>query len=135
MRDLIERLRAATGPDRELDALIYGFLHGLTPQGTLCMPSSFQYRHPTLMHPAGPASLYVPEDRVAEFTDSIDAALTLLPEPAYWRLGNDGEGSDPSDFKAEVMSGADMRLAIEVHEHPALALCIAALMAREAAHA
>lgn len=65
------------------------------------------------------------------YSASIDAAMTLLGPEAFWRLGNDGEGPDPAQFKAEVLSPMLHRLPyIAVCATPALALVAASLRAR-----
>lgn len=67
----------------------------------------------------------------------IDAAMTLLPADAFWRLGNDGEGPDPADYKAEVMwFSSDHPHSLLTHRKtsvastPALAITAACLRAR-----
>jgi hypothetical protein len=64
------------------------------------------------------------------------AAMMLLPESdadtaVFWRLGNDGEGGDPSLFKAEVLtvSAFTSTSYTAVAETPALALLSAILKA------
>lgn len=97
---LADRCEAATGADTELDALIY--MRADAENG------SFETR----------------------YTASLDAAMTLVEVDEYWRLGNDGEGPDPADFKATVTSHdgvADMHFHDAVAATPALALCAAAL--------
>ncbi|WP_341893788.1 hypothetical protein [Ferrovibrio terrae] len=71
---------------------------------------------------------------VPRYTDSMDAALTLLPAhgpdcAAFWRVGNDGEGGDPSLFKAEVLiaRGLISNRQTGVALTAPMALCIAAL--------
>lgn len=86
MKDLIERLEAATGPDQELDHAI-GMAVGFG----------------------------------GDFTSSIDAALTLVPEGYGWNL----QGNTNS-FYAVVRGYKN-----KVSPTPAIALCIAALRARE----
>ena len=68
---------------------------------------------------------------VPRLTTSLDAALTIIPENAFWRaIGNDGEGPDPSMFRAEIISGEKLRLSTAVSISAPLALCAAALKAR-----
>jgi len=119
--DLIARLEAATELDRELDAEIGRFavarFLGYVPDR--------------------------PQHGCALYTASIDAALTLVPEG--WRLAALCE-RDPwfcrlethdfesvtwgkgSDWITEVTSGSE---ATAKASTPALAICIAALRARE----
>ena len=66
------------------------------------------------------------------FLESLDAAMSLVPSEAYWRLGHDGDGADPAEYKADVivpkLGGVDARgRAIAVT--PPLALTAACLRA------
>lgn len=67
------------------------------------------------------------------YTDSMDCSLMLIPADEYWRVGNDGDGPDPSAFKATVTSHDSNA---EIHFHDAyattgaLALTAAALRAK-----
>jgi hypothetical protein len=118
VKDLIERLEKAAGPDRQLDNAI---------EEAVDFPK-----------PANPDDLpgYPPY-----FTASIDAALTLVPEHSTIRIANCHEGivgghawvaalknpymSFPEIF-GEFCSTPDNRQSM------AVALCIAALKARAA---
>lgn len=110
MTNLSERVMSLSGPDREVDAEIWRIIH------------------PTIQYRLAPS-----------YTASIDAAMTLVPEgdPAFsatfWRLGNDGEGADPAEFKAEILlcSMLTSKRLSATASTPALALCAAALLARE----
>jgi hypothetical protein len=70
------------------------------------------------------------------FTESIDAAVSIVPKDAFWRVGHDGEGADPSLFKAivGVTKEGECWIAFRsaVSETAPLALCAAALRARAA---
>lgn len=59
-KELIQALRAAKGPSRELDAAILEYL---------CQDTEWPTSDPRL------------------FTSSIDAALTLVPEGRIWSIG------------------------------------------------
>jgi hypothetical protein len=61
--ELAARCEAATGPDRELDALIYRALAGF--------PTDHWYRY---------GETHLADDRVPAVTASLDAAMTLIPE-------------------------------------------------------
>jgi hypothetical protein len=97
LASLIERLRAATGPDRELDNAIYEAFRGLN----------------------GVAKL--------RYTGSLDAAMTLVPSDRNWSVRRIGV-----KFAGLVETGTDSGAAF-VTSTPAIALCIAALLARDAA--
>lgn len=47
-----------------------------------------------------PASRLV---EIPRYTASLDAAVTPEGDDVFWRSGHDGEGPDPSLFKAEVL--------------------------------
>jgi len=89
------------------------------------------------------SALRVEEKRRVEdlpaYTTSLDSAVTLVPgsDDAFWRVGHDGEGPDPSLFKAQVLlceSVSDYCAnSTAVAETPAAALTAAALRARAAA--
>lgn len=65
----------------------------------------------------------------AKFTASLDAAMQLVPNEAFWRLGNDGEGPDPSVYRADVLQTPGVGHHIARARHPALALTAASLRA------
>lgn len=107
MRDLIARLEAATGPDRDLDFAIAAAV------GWPDSPHSHQHAR--------------------RYTEHLDAARSLVPEGWDWSVDGFGKSArgrgylyspypDCEEVEAEAAT-------------PAIALCIAALRAREAAHA
>lgn len=107
MSDLIERLEAATGPLFVLDEEI----HALLPVPKLIIPPAY--------------------------TASIDAALTLVPEgwegvslDQGWRCDKGPGGA--SAYLAEKQYGDCLRTRAEHDSSMPLAICIAALKAREA---
>lgn len=102
-KGLIERLEAASGPDRQLDYLIADAVFGK-------VKPPFQRGH------------------CEKYTASLDAAMTLVPEGHRnnWSLiGFDGLGG-PSDLPWQ----ADVADCLADAATPALALCIAALRAQ-----
>lgn len=114
MTSLIERLEAATGPDRELDAEI-AILAGGLPHG----------EH--FPRPDGSIVSYLPDKpkhitRSKHYTASLDDALTLVPEGWDWTLDrvNDGLTISARCGTHDQFFGAT----------PAIALTIAALKAR-----
>lgn len=117
---LIKRLESATEGSRELDWAIHFTLH---PRMDANVP----------IGPADPLWAIVPR-----YTSSIDAALTLVPEGYMVHLnirhGKDGGagafvGTD-WDTNKPWFKGFDNE-DIEHEQPPALALCIAALKARD----
>jgi hypothetical protein len=113
MHDLIERLEKATGPDRDLDLAIAIAVWGRP--GVLVSKQD---------EPGGPIYDYT----YWEYTGSIDAARTLVPdyngESLDWLVGYDDDCPMATVFThhghREWHPGFD----------PAIALCIAALKAR-----
>lgn len=67
----------------------------------------------------------------SNFTTSLDAAVTLVPEDFYWSLDSDSNARvvGPEDSNGRVAAGySDTAVSLV----PALALCAAALKARAA---
>lgn len=113
MTDLIARIESADGPDRELDCRIWCAID------VIC-------RDFDLFSKVVP---YFDQWQAPRYTASIDAALTLVPEDAFWRIGHDGEGADPSLFKAQVLMPM-VGQCVSIAATPALALAAAALKER-----
>lgn len=97
---LRDRLAKATGPDRELDAAVGGvtaFRSG---------SRSWQRNAPL-------------------YTASLAVAKVLVTgDDWYWRVGHDGEGPDPSAFKAEFLAFPAKKIEATA-DTPELALCLA----------
>lgn len=115
MNDLIERIEAASGPDRELDAEIAREIGRIPPH-------------------AGYAAMDdVAWDRglgysVPAYTTSIDAALTLVPEG--WTIFHFGGPFNDSPSHATVAGGQPIAFCEGDGATPALAICAAALKSR-----
>lgn len=129
--DLAARCEAAEGPDRELDIAIWRSVLAneqqlaLVEQGrTLHGDSEADFRADYMMDGK-------------RFTASLDAALTLVPEGAgvrldrYWIANVDGPVWSCSISQGGVPENP--RKVFETWDHltPALALCAAALTARQ----
>ena len=112
--ELIEKLERADGPSRELDASIQRAFAG--------SPSDHWF--------ADHKGVWVSDDSAPRYTASIDAALTLVPEGALWSAEAwDTNGVYPAHVRASAwVLGAPRGYAAT----PAIALCIAALKAKEA---
>ncbi len=120
--ELIAALKQATGPSREMDAAV-----------DICITGGSAADLAYVLEPMqgeAPGASIERTLRPLSYTASIDAALTLVPADTFWRVGHNGEGADPSDFRADVMMGGLYSTGIA--STPALALCIAALRARQA---
>lgn len=99
---LIARLESATQGSRELDAMIYGTIN---PKRSF---RSFRF------------------EGVPHYTTSVDAALTLVPEGMRWTCGF----SNHVPHNAQVWTSTGFYEG-ECDSNRAIALCIAALKARE----
>lgn len=89
-------------------------------------------------HHAGWAHWTTPDGlenrHVPFFSDSLDAALTLVPEGCGWEISvdPDWEGKIPPSAVVCPIGESPQRRILTVAPTPALALCIAALKARQA---
>lgn len=114
--ELIAKLKAADEGSRDLDAQVCEVVHSSLIAD--CQPD-LEKGHGHWIHPtAGPTY-------AMDYTTSIDAALQLLAPGSYWTVKDDGSafvGHRESDHDGHTAHAAT----------PALALCIAALLAREA---
>lgn len=121
--DLIAKLSAATGPSRELDAEIAVVVNGgeiVWKQTRYTMEQHPARRYASAQHIGGYGF-----DHVPEYTASLDAALTLVPDEYDWVIGKTNSG-----LTVYAKVGPNIE---EFADTPALALCIAALKAREGA--
>lgn len=127
MTDLIERLEKATGPSREIDGLIFKLIGD--------RPGDFWHEFEVGENGDGVWYRQCRDDAVAyecppTFTDSIDAALTLVPPGRYADVC--GIGHSPTATIWNKAFEAPQNLYQVPGATPALALCIAALKARMA---
>lgn len=134
MKELIERLEKATGPDRELDGWIAVNVGALVKRSVADVTEWFTVVNGRQCHACyesqdGDAPSEVPA-RVPHYTTSIDAALTLVPEDHDWKAG----------YSKHVRHYAEARDLMHPHKgvfvgetdaSRAVALCIAALKARQ----
>lgn len=129
IEQLIERLKAATGPDRELDKAIWIALGAKPP--TLEQPG-YWTRPPD---GSGEIMLAYGDSFVPVFTGSVDAALTLLPDGWHGRTSTSGEaeaiGPDEvhKSYWTRFYKGS-VTLENYGKDAAAIALCVAALSAR-----
>lgn len=124
-QDLIARLEKLPGPDRELDADIFRAL-GWRSFGGIFNQQWWE-------GPSGERCKAVPF-----FTASIDAALTLVPEGYCWLSRSHdgsknlaGNGSGAGGFANVHANRDDAIFFTAFAATPAIALCIAALKARQ----
>lgn len=115
---IIDRLRAATGPDAALDLAIAKAVGAKWHAWVVVATGRFaEYRR-------------TPPRSALAYTASLDAALTLVPE-GHWV-----EMQIVPEWKPSARcspTGSSRRN--ELGATPAIALCIAALLARQAAEA
>jgi hypothetical protein len=121
MDELIKRLEAATGPDRELDCRLWCALvdHSDFDLFRRVVPGFYQWR-------------------AAHYTASIDAALSLVPEGWFFDIRIRPQSVDrparalPQNGRS-IVHTPERRgryMAARSCIHPRLAICIAALRAR-----
>ena len=125
---LASRVEAATGADRELDAAIAVAVSDDVGAWVVePSPSSLFSHQPGWFCTSDNRSHKAPA-----YTASLDAAMSLVPSEAYWRLGHDGDGADPAEYKADVivpkLGGVDAR-GRAIAATPPLALTAAACRA------
>lgn len=113
--ELAERVEAATGRDRELDALIH-IEAGLAEGNTVAFKTGWCAGSETNPRPV----------EAPAYTASIDAAMSLVPEGWMWVGGSSPtHNAGMAVTRDGTQDGFDARAAT-----PALALCAAALRAR-----
>lgn len=116
--DLIGRLKAATGPDPDLDAEIWMTLNPDWRSFARTKVGGWFTKDGATR----PASAY---------TDSIDAALTIVPMSLYWLIGCGKVTPGEPLYGAQVLRHDGSVVAeAESDATPAIAICIAALKAR-----
>ena len=111
MKDLIERLEKATGPDRSLDGEIARILGWSQERVEWAGHNDIHWKSPN-----GNLSGEPPY-----YTRDLDAAQSVVPRDMLWSVGT------WSDNFATV--GPEIN--VDTAPSPAIALCIAALKARE----
>jgi hypothetical protein len=119
MKDLIERLGKAEGPDRELDGDIFAAAGG----------AAWEEAYRLAQEPCGcPHDVAVRDAKSRyspRYTASLDAALSLVPEGWIWDVASTG-------CAWTMPEGAlGWHVSISGPRSPALALCIVALKARD----
>lgn len=81
LSELIAKLEGLSGPDREVDGLIFGWLHNTEPCGTFMCgfdEEKFQFRHPDDPKEGRHRAWYVRGDDLPAYTASLDAAVALV---------------------------------------------------------
>jgi hypothetical protein len=117
MSDLLSRLQSATGPSRELDAeiaLANGWTKHRLSKTQQYIAGEYEWR--------GPTGQICPN--VPRYSESIDAALTLMAEDLYWEIGRHSKGYWAEVYDEIVSQG-------KTEATPAIALLIAIERAKE----
>lgn len=123
--ELAARCEAATGPDRELDCRISLELSGIA-YGDSDVSEMLRYRD----EPTGYGRYRPADEHVAEYTASLDAAMTLAPEGWIVSLSiftEEGAEALLQDDRINPVRLSNQEGSASI---PALALCAAALRAR-----
>jgi hypothetical protein len=144
LEGLAARCESASGPDRELDALIRAAVFAPTGaavaqspiNGAWCTYHGEYQGKPRLYEYPGLNQ----ERRLGEFTASLDAAMTLVPEECGWIAGWGQVLPDEPMGGAQITRHARFigygenydTIAVAEAVTPALALCAAALRAAAA---
>lgn len=140
MSDLLPRLRAATGPDRTLDAEIACVVRAMPRNAPEWLkrwsgpfaPISYKGSNPgqiAAMHSDGKAGVNWTSP---EFTASVDAALTLVPDGAYWTVAAGKTRPDEPLYGCVIQTPGGQIIGLaETDISAALAICIAAMEARK----
>lgn len=132
LAELIKRLEKATGPDRSIDCLITAAL--FDPK---IMTNPGNHKGEGVEHKplsaviAGGFPVSADLASIAgspTYTASIDAAMTLVPGESYWDLRKVSGAHDATIYPYDGVPAQ----ATSFTDLPALALCIAALKARQA---
>lgn len=118
--ELAERCEKATGPDRELDALIFIVAEWPTWKlQTACEPFPEQVQPGRIQGPDSIGWRQAPA-----YTASLDAAMKLVPEGKVWTVR-----FDPRLSGASVMGADGFDQTHTLAATPALVLCAVALRA------
>lgn len=130
---LIDRLSKLDGPNRRLDHEMHILF--FVPDEK---KDTVEWNHQG-SYIWRPADGFINFDTVPAYTASVDAAIALArrlwPDVMY-RVGNDGEGPDPSLYLGEIFIPGEQKDSYFTGRSPmdAISLCIAILRAKEASH-
>lgn len=130
MTDLIARLAAATEPSRELDGLIFRAVNTGTPDADWCA-FDLEDESDAIIWYRRDANDTIAWEAPPNYTASIDAALTLVPEGLLRSLIIYADRAHAFIRTGSVLNPATKEWT-GYAATPAIALCIAALQARAA---
>ena len=121
LKALIERLEKASGPDRELDALILKAINPNVVQTYVGLPDYAT----EIVYVEGKQAPLVSSIDVPQYTRSIDAAMTLVPPQFEFEIGS----TKLLNCYYAMLVGRHGEHIGKRCANPAIALCIAALKA------
>ncbi|KAB2708294.1 hypothetical protein [Brucella intermedia] len=131
---LITRLSKLEGPDREVDAQIEVAVRRIE-----AARSGLAEEYWANWQASPDGTVYDPHTRYSSnpFTASVDAVIALarrLYPDVMYRVGNDGEGPDPSLYLGEIFIPGEQKDSYFTGVSPvdAASLCIALLRVKEA---
>ena len=127
LTELADRVEALEGPCREADAVIWdalGLVHESHCRSWCRMDGRTDVTRAMFLAAWSP-----------EYTASLDAAMTLVPEGLNWQVGTQGNKGEAAWSLVEALTyNPDTFNGISIYVDaatPAIALCAAALRARE----
>ena len=122
--NLIRRLEKAIGPDRELDvAIVYALYPNIGQYQPQCVGDDPIFWHEPYRKQPAP-----------RFTESVDAAMTLIPKGAFWELNYSPTAFDRLDGRIFIAGVGSIDRGPSTGARspsPAIALCIAAFKSRQ----
>jgi len=133
MTNLSERVMSLSGPSYEMDCLIWDAIY---PGERLARFEKLTANGAAYHMRLGPADMDGYVKPLRAFTASIDAAMTLVPKGwCVWQMGEVPDNSPINWHVTLWQDGAINPGDCSQAATPALALCAAALLAREASNA
>lgn len=126
MTDLAARCETAEGPDRGLDVEIAVAVEREHETRLLRCLDGAECRAPWRADPYSPGNT-IPTPR---YTESADAALTLIPDGMWWLIGKGRTRPDEPLYGVQILDGERVAAEAETEASAALAICAAALRAR-----
>lgn len=129
---LSTRVAAASGPSRELDAEIWRAVKQSMHDRVYWTAAMGK---PTPLPPwpeilASGLGIAATRTHAPRYTESLDAAMTLVPDGLYWLVGKGRSRPNEPLYDAQVFDEKRMCKEEQSETNAALALCAAALKAR-----
>lgn len=135
LRDLADRCKAATGPDREIDARIWAEFDGrdVEERPAIIRGAYLEARSRVAPHDACMIVDREDDGQILPVTSSSDAAMALVerrfPE-AYYVLGKGVIGPDEPPFAFQLMEPiSERRMVVAEHNNRELAIVLCVILA------